>query len=412
VRIVHLTTEFPWPATSGGAVRTLSQLKLLASLPEVDGVSLLSLTERTITAAERDALTEAVPKLTVLPPVFHPIHLWRYPRHVPRVLALRLFGVPYLVAKWDSANLRRTLREELRTSPPDIVYVDHLGMARYLPDIKAERPHSRVALEQHNVESEFFRQLAETSRGLLKLVARAEWRASARFEKHVLETVDAVVAISRTDADHFEQVARVRAHVVPVVVEVERRTRPDPRRPHFCYVGSLRWRPNVDGLDWLCQKVWPGIRARVPNATLEIAGVDLAPDGSGRLPVPDAWKVPGVETLGFVANLEPLYDRSLGMLAPVLGGSGVRIKVLAGLRAGLPIVTTLDGAAGLSLSDGKEAFISSDPEGFAERVERVVHDEDLRGRMRNEGWAYLENHHSPAVAQRALRRVLCLSEES
>jgi glycosyltransferase involved in cell wall biosynthesis len=392
-------------------VRTLSQLKLLASLPEVERITLLSVSERAVTPADRGALAEAVPKLTVLPPVFHPIHLWRYPRHVPRVLALRVFGVPYLIAKWDSPGLRRTLRDELRTSAADVVYVDHLGMARYLADIRVERPRSRVVLEQHNVESEFFRQLAQSSSGLRKQVARAEWRAAARFEKHVLETVDAVVAISRADADHFEQVARVSAHFVPVVVEFEHRTRPHPGRPHFCYVGSLRWHPNVAGLDWFCQRVWPKIRARVPDATMEIAGVDLTPDERGRLPVPDAWKVPGVETVGFVANLEPLYDRSLGMLAPVLGSSGVRIKVLAGLRAGLPIVTTFDGAAGLSLSDGKEALIASDPEDFAERVERLVLDKDLRVRLRDEGYTYLEKRHSPAVAQRALRSALGLSEE-
>src|SRR5690349_9308017 len=42
MRVLHLTTEFPWPATSGGSVRTLSQLRIIGSLPEVDSVSLLS----------------------------------------------------------------------------------------------------------------------------------------------------------------------------------------------------------------------------------------------------------------------------------------------------------------------------------------------------------------------------------
>lgn len=393
-------------------MRTLSQLQLLASLPEVERITLLSVSERPVTAADRRALVEAVPKLAVLPPVFHPIHLWSHPRHVPRVVALRLFGVPYLVAKWDSASFRRALCQELRTSNADVLYVDHLGMACYLPEIRAERPRSRVVLEQHNVESELFRQAAESSSGVRKRIARAEWRTAARFEKHVLETVDAVVAISRADADSFERMASVSAHVVPVVVDFERRTRPHPGRPHFCYVGSLRWRPNVAGLDWFCQNVWPKIRARVPNASLEIAGVDLAPDKSGRLPVPDSWRVPGVETVGFVANLEALYERSLGMIAPVIGGSGVRIKLLGGLGAGLPIVTTFDGAAGLSLSDGKEALIASEPEDFAERVGRLVHQEDLRVRLRDEGYRYLEKRHSRALARRALRGALCLSEES
>ncbi len=406
MRILHLTTEFPWPATSGGCVRTLSQLKLLASLPEVERVTLLSVSEHTVTAEDRGALADAVPRLEVRAPVFHPIHFWNYPSHVPGMCARRLCGIPYLAAKWHSAHLQSLLREELRTSAPDVIYVDHLGMARYLPDITTHRRRSRLVLEQHNVESELFRQLAESSSGLLKQVARAEWRAAARFEKHALETVDAVVAISRADADHFERVAHVSAHVVPVVVEFERQARPRPRRPHFCYVGSLRWRPNIAGLNWFCQRVWPKIRARVPDATMVIAGKDLEPDDRGRLSIPDAWRVPGIETVGFVANLEALYDGALGMVAPVLGGSGVRIKVLEGLRAGLPMVTTVDGGAGLSLTDGREALIANDPQDFADRVVRLAHDEDLRVRLRDAGYTYLETCHSPAIAERAMRGAL------
>jgi len=304
--------------------------------------------------------------------------------------------------------VREALRRELRDSSVDIVYVDHLGMARYLPEIKAARPLSlsRVALDQHNVESAFYRQLAEGSSGLRRRAARFEWRAVTRFEKQALETVDAVVTISRADADDFEQLTCVRTHVVPVVMESERRSRPHLDRRHFCYVGNLSWRPNVSGLDWFCQKVWPMIRSRVPDATLEIVGVGLQPDTRGRIPIPAAWRVPGVDTVGFLENLEPLYDRSLGMLAPVLGGSGVRIKILEGLRAGLPIVTTPDGASGLPLTDGKEALIAGDPDAFAERVERLVSDEGLRIRLRDAGYDYLEEHHSRAVAQRALRTAL------
>ena len=406
MRILHLTTEFPWPATSGGSVRTLSQLKVLASLPEVERITLLGVSERTVTAAECAALARAVPKLTVLPPAFHPIHLWRHPRHVPRVMALRLLGVPYLVGKWDSAILRSRLREELRAAAPDVVYVDHLGMTRYLSDIRAGRPEARVVLEQHNVESELFKQFAESHRGLRGQVARAERRAAARFEKRVLAAVDAVVAISGSDADHFERLAGVRAHVVPVVVEPEHVSRPRSRRPHFCYVGNLRWHPNVAGLDWFCAEVWPKIRARLAGASMEIAGVGLPPDHGDRLAVPRAWRVPGIETVGFLADLGPLYDRSLAMLAPVLGGSGVRIKVLEGLRAGLPIVTTVEGASGLSFRDGREALIAIDAADFAARVESLVGDESLQTLLRDEGYAYLERHHSLAVAQRAMQKAL------
>lgn len=123
-------------------------------------------------------------------------------------------------------------------------------------------------------------------------------------------------------------------------------------------------------------------------------------------PVPDPWKGPGIETVGFLEDLEPLYGRSLGMLAPITGGSGVRLKLLEGFRAGMPVVTTFDGAFGLPLEDGKEALISSDPEGFAERVERLVKDDALRERLRESGYAYLEEHHSLPIAQRVMKAAL------
>lgn len=412
MRVIHLTTEFPWPATSGGPVRTTSQLRIIASLPEVEAVTLISVTERRGRDAakerERDRrdLEAAIPKLRVVPPVFHPIHLFDFKRYVPRVVALRALGVPYLAGKWDSRRLKKALVRELTASPVDVVYVDHLGMGRYLPTIEAERPGCRTVLDQHNVESDFFKQFASEKRGLKRLVAEAEYRRARAFEKKTLSTVDAVVAISAEDARHFQVLAGRDAHVVPVVMTFERKYRPAPYKPRFCYVGSLRWHPNVAGLDWFCKEVWPKIRKRMPDATFEIAGVGLKTDANGRAIAPDTWKVPGVETVGFLEDLEPLYSRSTAMLAPVFGGSGVRLKLLEGFRAGMPVVTTPDGAFGLPLTDGKEALIAAEPEAFADRVARVASDPELRESLRHEGYGYLEAHHSLAVAQGIMRQVL------
>lgn len=413
MRVVYLTTEFPWPATSGGPVRTLSQLRIVASLPEVESVTLLSVRETDVPSAHVEALEHAFDgeptakgKLKALPPIFHPIHLFDHKAYVPRVVALRLLGVPYLAGKWDSRVLGRTLREQLTRIRPDVVYIDHLGMAEYLPVVKAVCPRARTVLDQHNVESDFFKQFANEKTGPKRLVAKAEHRAAAKFEKKVLRTVDGVVAISREDAKVFDDFAGVKAHVVPVVLTFERQKRPDPGKPHFCYVGSLRWKPNVLGLDWFCQKVWPLVRSRIPNATFEIAGVGLKPDASGKLPVPDAWKGPGIETVGFLEDLEPLYARSIAMIAPITGGSGVRMKLLEGFRAGMPVVTTPDGAFGLPLVDGQDALISADPAGFAERTAKLANDAALRDRLREGGYAFLETYHSLATAQNVMRGAL------
>jgi glycosyltransferase involved in cell wall biosynthesis len=408
MRVFYLTTELPFPPTGGGRVRSLAELRLIASLPEVVSVRVLALHEGDVPPADARALEVAVPKVSVAPLVFHPIHVFRHPRAVPRLLYVRLAKqVPYLAAKWDGAALRRALVSELRADRYDVVYLDHLGMALYLKEVRRVAPQARIVLEQHNVESDFFGQFAREKRGLVKPVAYVEWLQARAFEANALRKVDAVVAISSPDATTFERLAGVRAHVVPQAVTYEPRSPSPAHPPEIGYVGSLGWRPNAQGLDWVCREVWPLVRARVPGLTLSIVGSGL-PDGPSGPIVPAAWQVDGVKTLGFVRELAPHEARWSAMVAPVFGGSGVRIKLLESFRAGVPVVTTPDGAAGLDLVDGRELLIARDAAAFADRLVELATSPPLQDKLRQAAYAYLERAHAPHVAAAKMRAALGL----
>ena len=217
--------------------------------------------------------------------------------------------------------------------------------------------------------------------------------------------MDAVGAISADDARAYRELAGVEARVVPQVVSFERRTE-TRAAPRACYVGTLTWHPNVRGLDWFCGQVWPHVRDLLPTATLEIAGSGLE-DGSRAAPlVPSAWRAPGITVLGLVPELGPLYERSALMVAPVLGGSGVRMKLLEAFRNGVPVVTTPDGARGLAVEPGREVFVESDPRAFAVRFAKVAMSTELQANLRGAGYAYLEQNHGLGVAQRVVRSLL------
>jgi glycosyltransferase involved in cell wall biosynthesis len=286
--------------------------------------------------------------------------------------------------------------------------MDHLGMALYLPEVRRIAPRAHVVLEQHNVESDFFGQFAKEKRGLVKSVATLEWRAARAFEAASLCEVDAAVAISRVDATEFERLAGVQAHVVPQALTYQARVSSPVVPAEVGYVGSLAWRPNALGLDWVCGEVWPRVRRAAPELTLSIVGSGL-PQGADGPVVPRAWKVDGVRTLGFVRELAPHEARWSAMVAPVFGGSGVRIKLLESFRAGVPVVTTPDGAAGLDLEDGRELLIAADAQKFAERVVELARSPELQEKLRRGAYAYLDREHAPRVAQAVMRRALGLT---
>ena len=135
-------------------------------------------------------------------------------------------------------------------------------------------------------------------------------------------------------------------------------------------MGSFKYKPNVDAARFLIQDIWPRVREAVPEARLIIAGIFSE--------TVDFFKrsFPGVEFPGFVKDLEALYRRSRVVCAPILSGSGTRVKILEAASYGKPVVSTRLGAEGLGLCDGFEFLQRDGAEAFAAAcIELLVEDQ-------------------------------------
>ncbi|HKW77929.1 MAG TPA: hypothetical protein VJQ09_02450, partial [Candidatus Limnocylindria bacterium] len=154
MNVLYLSIDFVVPADRGDKVRTLAQLRTIASLTEVERIRLFFLYEDAVPIADQDTLVAEIPKIEIAEPVFHPIHLRRHLHQVPSVIAHRARGVPYLLAKWESPSVRERLRRELAARRWDVVWLNGLGIARYLPLVREIAPGARVVMDGHNVESD------------------------------------------------------------------------------------------------------------------------------------------------------------------------------------------------------------------------------------------------------------------
>ena len=381
-------------------------------MDSIGKITLLTLSETPVGNDRLQALEREVPKVRAEPPVVQPTHMRRSPAHLPRLLRLRLKGIPYLVAKCDNASMHALIERVLGAETYDVIYVGHLGMATYLARIRCLAPTARVILEEHNVEWAIFDQLAPTFRLGLRQAAKWEAWSLRGYERRALRAVDSVIAISDADAEAFRLFAATPAIVVPTYVEPGPPREESTRAPSLAYTGTLAWQPNSRGLDWFCKEVWPRVRERVRDATLTIAGPGLGRRADGSLAVPVNWDLPGISTVGYVDDLEEVYRNSVAVIAPIVGGSGVRMKLLESMRAGMPTVTTKDGAAGLDVEDGREMLITDDSARFAEGVVRLLSDEGLRAKIRAAGYEYLRTHHSIAAARTRLEKALAVRADA
>jgi glycosyltransferase involved in cell wall biosynthesis len=83
---------------------------------------------------------------------------------------------------------------------------------------------------------------------------------------------------------------------------------------------------------------------------------------------------PGVEFLGEVDDIREALGRYSVFLAPILSGSGVRVKLLEAFAAGIPVVSTRLGAEGLAERSGEIGELADAPEDFAAGVLTLLED--------------------------------------
>ncbi len=129
--------------------------------------------------------------------------------------------------------------------------------------------------------------------------------------------------------------------------------------------------PNVTGLGWFIESVWPTILAATPEATLAIAGA-----------VADAFighaHVPGLRFLGLVDDLAPLYSAAAVVISPLRTGSGLKIKLIEALGHGKAIVATPVTVEGVETEVAGAVIVADDPADFATAVLRFLADPERR----------------------------------
>ena len=111
--------------------------------------------------------------------------------------------------------------------------------------------------------------------------------------------------------------------------------------PSILFVGAFDRRENSEGARWFIDAVLPRLRAAGIPVRVILAGAGVQPD------LASLARNSGVETTGFVPDLDPVYRHASIAIAPVHRMGGLRFKVPQAMKYGLPVVATTEAWRGL-----------------------------------------------------------------
>lgn len=178
-------------------------------------------------------------------------------------------------------------------------------------------------------------------------------------------------------------------------------------RRNLFTVGAMGYGPNKEGVTRFLKQIWPSFHESFPEVQYFIAGKG-ASDSEVKL-----WNsYEGVKYLGFVDDLEALYEKTLATVVPVYSGGGTCIKTLEAMAYSRTCFSTKFGARGLSDNDvigEKGILLFADAESFINEYKKVL-DVNRREEIEQQGKRLVESIYSVESFNKAVDNIVSKSK--
>ena len=292
----------------------------------------------------------------------------------------------YNIERFVSDAFTLKLKELLTMTDYDIIQLETLYMAPYINII---RKHStaKVIMRSHNIESEIWFNLASKTRSPLK-----SWYFNLcgsrldQYEKQVYADYDLLLPITAMDSAKYRNNGfKGKKYIVPIGLEVEKYITSNQKnhdKIRMGYIGSLDWKPNIEGLDWFLND-WEKISLIFPNLEFHLAGRN--PGDRYQTSIPNFIMHGEVESaIKFIDSLDIL-------LVPLFSGSGMRVKILEGMLLSKVVISTPKGFEGIDISHNENALCYESLEDLIQCLENCYNTHDFKENLGKNARNYIIN---------------------
>jgi sugar transferase (PEP-CTERM/EpsH1 system associated) len=361
MRILFLAHRLPYPPNKGDKIRSFREIEALSRRHEVD---LFCFYDQAEDKEHVDAMRQYC----------HSVYAEKlsWGRSRAQALAALAMGRPFSTAFFQSPSMDRRVRESLASRGHDLIFVFSSSMAPY-----AEHASIPRLLDMVDVDSDKWTQYGDRTPPPASWVWRAEGRRLAEHEKRWVLDFSLTLLCTPAEADVLRQAApggRIEAfenrmntgEFDPARVEIPAEIA--ALQPYIIFTGSMDYFPNVDAATFFCRKVFPAVRAALPQVRFVIAG---------RNPVRAVRQLssdPGVVVTGSVPDIRPYLRGAAVAVAPLRVARGVQNKILEAMAMGLPVAASSKVAKALPSSLCSEMQVEDDPRRLASfLIDRIQH---------------------------------------
>lgn len=367
-----VTPYLPYPPASGGQIRTLNLLKYLSKKNQITLVALYK------TAEEKKYLSYLKPFCKEIYLCKRPEKPWR----INIILKAVFSRKPFLIVRNFSAEAKKVIEKLLEGESFDVIHCETFYVMPHIPPTSIP-----VLLVEQTIEFEVYQHFVDNLPFLLRGFFYFDILKLKHWERYYWKNASTVATVSLSDR---ELIKKNEKKISPVIIsngagdEMFVKSLPEKTldKPILLFIGNFFWLQNKEAANYLVNKIYPLLKESLKNFSLIVAGqeasrvnfeldknitvIDIKPDDNDKV--------------------KQLYQKATLFIAPIYGPGGTRLKILASMAAGLPVIGTKTGFEGLDVQDNSEVLVANDPPEFVNKIKLVLQNQKLYRKLQENSY--------------------------
>jgi polysaccharide biosynthesis protein PslH len=388
VKLLVLTSRFPYPLEKGDKLRIFHQIRELSSYHEI---VLCTLAEDVVQDVDYQEVKPFCTHIHIIPLSQSTV--------VKNTIFNTLKGIalPFQVSYFYDKKIKKQILDIIEAEQPDHIYTQLARMAEYVQGV--DIPKTLDYMDAFSLGAE---RRAESSSWLTRWFWRIEARKMAKYEAQIGSDFEHLTIISEQDREALLLNQKNEIHIVPNGVDLDffkKEDNPPPPQYDIAFIGNLGYYPNVEAAKYLIYRILPLLLKDFPLIKILIAGAR---------PSSEVWDLASAHVIvqGWVDDIRESYQSTQLLVAPLFHGSGQQNKILEAMAMKIPCITTqLVNSAILAMPDTEISIANTEKE-FAQKIVFLLKNPDFRDKMSKNGRLFVEKRYSWKSSTLILNTVL------
>lgn len=355
-----VTPYVPYPPSSGGQIRTYNLLKYLSQNNEITLVALYKNNEE---KKYESYLKKYCRKIYLCK---RPSSPWQFNNIFKTIFS----SSPFLVVRNYSDEAKMIINKLLYQENFDVIHAETFYVMPHIPETKVP-----TVLVEQTIEYKVYKHFVNSLPFYLRFFVYFDIDIIKLkyWERFYWKKANAVVVVSSSDEKLIkDEEPKLKTSIIPNCVGDEmiadKLEKKDLKSPTIFFQGNFFWLQNVEAAKFIINKIYPQLIRELPYVKVVIAGQNAKK--LGRL-IDKNINIVNIEPDN-IKKVKELFKKNTLFIAPIFGPGGTRLKILAAMGSGMPVISSVTGIEGLDVINNKNVIIADDPEEFVAKIKQLL----------------------------------------